>query len=88
MITLEFGDAGNDPFAIQRLPDAAHASRSSFLHPVIRYFRDGKMMAEHHIIEDLHAEWRKEDLHIRPFREFLIKQCRKEDSELENVVHV
>jgi len=78
LVTLEFGDAGDDPFAINRLPDAAHASKSAFLHPVIRYFVEGILQGEHHIIEDLHAEWRREDQHIRPFRQFLTEHLTKE----------
>ncbi|BAZ29794.1 FAD-dependent pyridine nucleotide-disulfide oxidoreductase [Cylindrospermum sp. NIES-4074] len=74
-VTLEFGtDASNsnpDPFAIERVhkDDIHKASDSTFIHPIIRGFRKGKLVAEHHVIEDIASEW-KEDVHIQPLLAF------------------
>jgi thioredoxin reductase len=70
-IALEFGHTEGSPFSTLRHPDPRLAERSSFLHPVVRYFENSEMVAEHHILEDLSGEWRKEQVHVRPLREFL-----------------
>lgn len=69
LITLEYGpnhDA-HDPFNVTRIArhSADRAKESNFLHPVIRHYSGSEMVSEHHIIEDLAAEWR-EDVHIEP----------------------
>ncbi|MDJ0797512.1 MAG: NAD(P)-binding domain-containing protein [Calothrix sp. MO_167.B12] len=78
LISLEFGyqiDEILDPFAINRVhkDDAKNASQSAFIHPIIRHFCGNKMIAEHHVIEDLASEW-LEDVHIKPLLEFLYNQ--------------
>jgi thioredoxin reductase len=77
-VTLEFGydaDKMPDPFAIERIhrDNADNASHSAFIHPIIRHFHGDKLICEHHVIEDLAAEW-KEDVHIKPLLEFLRNQ--------------
>ena len=77
-VTLEFGydaDKMPDPFAIERIhrDNADNASHSAFIHPIIRHFHSDKLICEHHVIEDLAAEW-KEDVHIKPLLEFLRNQ--------------
>ncbi|GHG66400.1 NAD(P)-binding domain-containing protein [Comamonas sp. JC664] len=75
VLTLEFGQsAGADPFASERIhrADVNRAKESAFLHPIIRHFVDGRVVAEHHIIEDLAAEWREPE-HLEPLREFIQK---------------
>jgi thioredoxin reductase len=69
-VTLEFGKITSDPFNIERHPEPGQAARSTFLHPVIRRFAGGGLIAEHHILEDLYGEWVKEEAHIRPLHEF------------------
>ena len=70
-ITLEFGHTEGYPFSTLRHPDPRLAERSTFLHPVIRYFVNSEMVSEHHILEDLAGEWRKEQVHASPLRAFL-----------------
>lgn len=58
--SLEFGSsAGRAPFSAARSPghDVSRASESHFLHPVIREFREGMCLSEHHVMEDLEAHW-------------------------------
>lgn len=73
LLTLEYGWSDEfDPFVDQRVAhtDVEHASQSSFLHPIIRGYRGGRMEAEHHIVENLEANWRDETLHVAPLRRF------------------
>ena len=70
-VMLEFGKIDGDPFSINRKPDAQHAASSSFLHPVVRRFSRGKLISEHHLLEDLFGEWRKEQVHVQPLLAYL-----------------
>jgi thioredoxin reductase len=65
-VMLEFGKIDGDPFSINRQPDSQSAASSSFLHPVVRRFSRGKLISEHHLLEDLFGEWRKEQVHVQP----------------------
>ncbi|HEX2094946.1 MAG TPA: NAD(P)-binding domain-containing protein [Longimicrobiaceae bacterium] len=68
--TLEFGSGGgDDPFKSARIrrDNVARAADSNFLHPAIREYRDGVMLSEHHVIEDLEARWEEEE-HVMPLR--------------------
>lgn len=59
-LTLEFGSANTgDVFAQQRIARDNYnaAAASKFLHPVLRCWEDGQVVAEHHVIEDLEAVW-------------------------------
>ncbi|WP_329092687.1 NAD(P)-binding domain-containing protein [Streptosporangium sp. NBC_01469] len=71
-VTLRWGrrDYG-DVFAIQRHPTPDRAEESAFLHPVIRHWRRGDMVAERHLLEDLLAEWRHPVRHVQPLCAFL-----------------
>ncbi|HMB54963.1 MAG TPA: NAD(P)-binding domain-containing protein [Thermoanaerobaculia bacterium] len=73
-LTLEYGPhhAKMNPFAAERVArdDVDNADASNFLHPVVRHYRNGEMLAEHHVIEDLLAEW-WEDEHVEPLRAWL-----------------
>lgn len=53
--TLQFrwGSLDVDPIAIERHPDHEHAAASAFLHPVVQRFRRGRLVSEHHVLEDL-----------------------------------
>ncbi|MCA9709850.1 MAG: NAD(P)-binding domain-containing protein, partial [Myxococcales bacterium] len=72
-VTLEYGARpAPDPFAIERVhrEDVARAHESQFLHPIVRHFdAGGRRLAEHHVIEDLAAEWR-EPVHLQPLVRF------------------
>ncbi|KAI9131351.1 NAD(P)-binding domain-containing protein [Acaryochloris sp. CCMEE 5410] len=78
-ITLEFGldiiNASPDPFAVDRIhkDDLARAELSSGIHPIIRRYCQGALIAEHHVIEDIASEW-KEEVHIQPLSQFLTEQ--------------
>ena len=72
---LEIIQASGDTFAVSRVhkDDAAQAALSSGIHPIIRRFCKGKLIAEHHVIEDLASEW-QEDVHIDPLLDFFNEQ--------------
>jgi thioredoxin reductase len=75
LITLEYGkDHGQDlinPVGDYRphKDDAASAHLSPGLHPIIRRYAGPDRIAEHHMIEDLYAEW-CEEVHTRPLVTF------------------
>jgi thioredoxin reductase len=76
-VTLEYGanhDA-QDPFNVTRIArdDVNRARESNFLHPVVRRFSRSKLVAEHHVIEDLAAVWR-ENVHIQPLLGFFERE--------------
>ncbi len=74
VVTLEYGNKEFDPFYDERVSehDPDNAEESTAIHPVVRYFKQGECIAEHHIIENLEAEWNDIDLHIRPLEQFLL----------------
>jgi thioredoxin reductase len=76
-ISMEFGSIEGDPFAVVRKPVPEAAHESAFLHPVVRRWNGPLLVAEHHLLEDLHGEWKREDLHLSPLREFLMEQMRE-----------
>jgi thioredoxin reductase len=75
-VTLEYG-ADHDkvnPFDIT----AGRTSQQDtsgldgrYLHPVIRHFRAGELLGEHHLTENLENEWDSEQVHKAPLRAFL-----------------
>jgi hypothetical protein len=71
-LTLEFGKSQADPFYFERVQreDAKNAANSTFLHPVVRCYERGRLVSEHHVLEDLAAEW-KEPEHVRPLEAYL-----------------
>jgi thioredoxin reductase len=84
-ISLDFGhkylDAFPDPFAIERVhkDDIENAEQSPSLHPIIRRYCQSKLVAEHHVIEDIASEWR-EDVHIQPLLKFMTEQLAQPQS--------
>lgn len=52
-ISLEWGSWQGDVFAIERHPSHETASTNVFLHPIVRRYRHGELVAEHHVLEDL-----------------------------------
>ena len=77
IITLEYGEhhVFDNPFHVERVArdNVKDAHLSHFLHPIIRRFEHGKLVAEHHVIEDLAAEW-VEDEHTQPLLKFFKEQ--------------
>ncbi|XVS61217.1 NAD(P)-binding domain-containing protein [Actinosynnema sp. CA-299493] len=75
-VTLEYGE-GHDrvnPFDVS----AGRVSQQDttgldgrYLHPVVRHFRDGLLIGEHHLTENLENEWDSEDVHRAPLLAFL-----------------
>lgn len=78
-VTMEYRqdrfDATGDVFAVERIhkDDIDRAYDSAFLHPIIRHYRRGELVATHHVIEDLHAEWR-EPKHYDPLADFFRRE--------------
>lgn len=72
MISLEFGKESPGHGSNDRVnrKDHQNAAQSKFLHPIIRHYKYNELMAEHHIIEDLMAEWREPE-HLDPLSQFL-----------------
>ncbi|MFJ6088130.1 NAD(P)-binding domain-containing protein [Streptomyces sp. NPDC092369] len=80
VVDLEYGadHDGSDPFDVT-LPrvtenDVEHAMDSSYLHPVVRHYRDGLLDATHHLAENLENEWDIPAVHQQPLAAF-VKAC-------------
>jgi thioredoxin reductase len=77
VITLEYGPEHDqvDPFdiTIPRIAenDAAAAHDASYLHPVVRVYRDGAFVAEHHLAENLENHWDLPTVHHQPLALFI-----------------
>jgi len=77
VITLEYGPDHDrfDPFDISvgRIAqnDAARSSMGRYLHPVMRHYRRGELLSEHHVTENLENEWTDPITHREPLRAFL-----------------
>ncbi len=81
-VTLRWGRAEYaDIFAIDRHPVPHRAAESAFIHPVVRRYRYGELVAERHLLEDLLAEWRRHERHVLPLREFFAQQLARELSD-------
>jgi thioredoxin reductase len=78
--TLEYGADHDtvDPFDISiprpKENDAAGAADASYLHPVVRFYRDGALVATHHLAENLENEWDIPQVHVEPLAVF-VKDC-------------
>ncbi|MEV6342803.1 NAD(P)-binding domain-containing protein [Actinoplanes sp. NPDC051851] len=78
-VTLEYGPDHDrvDPFDItvsrisQDTPGQAHDA--AYLHPVVRYHRDGEVTATHHLAENLENRWDRPDVHVAPLVAFLAR---------------
>ncbi|GAB7038988.1 MULTISPECIES: NAD(P)-binding domain-containing protein [Catenuloplanes] len=77
VVTLEYGPDHDtvDPFDIevsriaQDTPGVAHDA--AYLHPVVRYYRDGAPGGVHHLAENLENRWDRPDVHVAPLRAFV-----------------
>ena len=78
-VTLEYG-ADHDkvnPFDIsagRASQDEATGLDGRYLHPVVRRYRAGELVSEHHVTENLENEWDSEQVHQAPLREYLRAQ--------------
>ena len=78
-VTLEYGPDHDkvDPFdiSVRRVAQdrAEDAHDAAYLHPVIRVFRDGRLLAEHHLAENLENQWDGVSSHHAPLVAFLDK---------------
>ncbi|MBP2330232.1 thioredoxin reductase [Kibdelosporangium banguiense] len=79
-ITLEYGPDHDkvDPFDInvRRVAqnNAEQAHDAAYLHPVIRHFERGALLAEHHVAENLENDWTDEHAHRKPVTDFLAER--------------
>src|SRR6266511_3401038 len=79
-VTLEYGPDHDrfDPFDISvgriAQSDAEAAAKGRYLHPVVRAYRLGSCVAEHHVTENLENEWTDENVHREPLRAFLARE--------------
>lgn len=90
ILTLEFGKTKFDnPFNISRIArDNINKSKdSNFLHPVIKYYVGKDMISEHHVIEDLFAEWREPE-HILPLISYFSENIKKQEKCIEESMPV
>ena len=78
--TLEYGPGHDsvDPFDVSvprpRENDATQAQDASYLHPVVRYYRDGAPAGTHHLAENLENQWNFPAVHQQPLARF-VKEC-------------
>lgn len=72
-ITLEFGPDHDteDPF-VPRLSSSVLGRDhiDTFLHPVVRHYRRGEVVATVHLPDDLENRWDRPDVHVEPLAEF------------------
>lgn len=79
-VTLEYGPDHDrhDPFdpGVERIAesDAERAALGRYLHPVLRHFAKGKLVAEHHVTENLENEWTSPVTHRDPLAAFFARQ--------------
>ncbi|RKN37486.1 NAD(P)-binding domain-containing protein [Streptomyces hoynatensis] len=77
VVDLEYGSGHDavDPFDVN-VPrvtenDVEHAMDSTYLHPVVRHYRDGVLAGTHHLAENLENDWDIPEVHRQPLVEFL-----------------
>ncbi|TMM51126.1 NAD(P)-binding domain-containing protein [Sulfitobacter sabulilitoris] len=57
-VTLEYGDFGGDSMHVKRQHNVFGDEPDAFIHPVIRQYRDGALVAQMHLADHLDADWR------------------------------
>ena len=79
-ITLEYGPDHDllDPFDVNQgriaQSDADRAAQGRYLHPVVRSYCAGELVAEHHVTENLENEWTDPQVHRAPLAAFLARE--------------
>ncbi|ODS22990.1 hypothetical protein AB835_11135 [Candidatus Endobugula sertula] len=58
VITMEYGEANGNIFAVDREPDPTKALNDFYLHPRIQRFNHGKQLHQYHMSEHLENDWR------------------------------
>jgi hypothetical protein len=83
-ITLEYGPDHDqhDPFdiSLERIQqsDARNADKGRYLHPVVRHFKHGELVGEHHMAENLENDWGGPMTHREPLAAFFDRELRGE----------
>ncbi|MFB9409002.1 NAD(P)-binding domain-containing protein [Dactylosporangium matsuzakiense] len=78
--TLEYGPEHDqvDPFdiSVSRIAQdtVGQAHDAAYLHPVVRVYRDGEVVAVHHLAENLENEWNRQAVHVQPLVAFIGRQ--------------
>lgn len=86
-ITLEYGPDHDrlDPFdiAVGRISqgDAERSAEGRYLHPVVRRFRRGVLIATHHVTENLENEWTA-PVHRDPLQAFFAREIARDAVEM------
>lgn len=57
-VTLEYGDFGANPLHVKRQHTAFGGEPDPFIHPVLRHWKDGEVVAQMHLSDHLDADWR------------------------------
>lgn len=77
-LSLEYGPEAPDfPFDFNRYASADQAHLNPQLHPIVRRYRAGECVAEHHVLEELEGVW-KDAIYTEPLLAFLaaeVKRC-------------
>jgi thioredoxin reductase len=79
-VTLEYGPDHDqiDPFDISvgriAQSDAERSHQGRYLHPVVRHFSHGELLAEHHVTENLENDWTSPTVHREPLRTFFARE--------------
>jgi hypothetical protein len=66
-------------FAEGKLSDAEHAfvitlDEGHHLHPIVRHYRRGELVAAYHLTGNVENEWDKPDVHVKPLKKFLARR--------------
>ncbi|AJQ96824.1 NAD(P)-binding domain-containing protein [Gynuella sunshinyii] len=76
-IALEYGPDHDkvDPFNIDinrvSQDDHENALNAQYLHPVLRFYYQGKHVSTHHMAENLENEWNRYESHVIPLQQYL-----------------
>jgi thioredoxin reductase len=79
-VTLEYGPDHDqhDPFDISvgriSQSETMLSDKGRYLHPVVRHYRCGTLLAEHHVTENLENDWTGTTTHREPLRAFFARQ--------------
>ena len=76
-LVLDYGKNEHpNPFNIQRFPHSKGGDDSTFLHPILRRYFNGKLMSSHHVSQDLENDWNGPRFEV-PLGKFLAKDISK-----------
>jgi thioredoxin reductase len=78
-VTLEYGEDHDriNPFDISAGRNSQQDTSGldgRYLHPVVRLWRAGELISEHHVTENLENEWDSEDVHRAPLLAYLERE--------------